>query len=51
VAALLHLVDTDTRGERGITVLDAGGKEKRGGRMHLRYDQAVQQRMVGSAAS
>src|SRR4029079_4998054 len=39
VTAFLHLVDARAGGERGITVLDAGGKEKRRGGMHLRCSQ------------
>ena len=46
VAALLHLVDAASGSERGITVLDAGGKEKRQGGIHLEGDQAMRQGVV-----
>src|SRR5690348_7444452 len=39
MTTLLHLIDARARRERGIAVLDAGGKEKRRGRMHLRRNQ------------
>src|SRR5215204_7700408 len=47
VAALLHLVDAASGRERGITVLDAGGKEKWRGGIHLmKGDQAMRQGVV-----
>jgi hypothetical protein len=49
VSAFLHLIDANTGRERGITVLDAGSKEKRGSRQHRGnqlddYEEPVNQR-------